>query len=67
MVAVFFSSFAPLAVLSDSKNLSLDCSVLADVVEVRGAGMGLVVTDVAAVEVDSVPVWEAVGLETEDV
>lgn len=53
--------------LSDSKNLSLDCSVLADVVEVRGAGVGLVVTDAAAVEVDSVPVCEVVGFETEDV
>lgn len=65
MVVDFFSS--SLAVLSDWKNLSLDCSVFAAVVEVRGAAAGLVVTEVVVVDGDSQVVREAVGLETEDV
>lgn len=52
-----------LMVLSDWKNLSLDCTVFAAVVEVRGAGVGLVmVTEVVVVMVDS----EVVGLEIND-
>lgn len=65
-VVVFFSS--SLAVLSDWKNLSLDCSVFAAVVEVRGAAVGLVLIEVVVVvKVDSQVVREAVGLETTDV
>lgn len=52
VVTVFFSS--SLVVLSDWKNLSLSCSVLAAVVEVRGVGVGLVLTGVVVVvKVDS--------------
>lgn len=55
-------------VLSDWKNLSLDCTVFAAVVEVRGAGVGLVmVTEVVVVMVDSEVVREVVGLEIKDV
>ncbi len=56
-----------LALSSDWKNLSLDCSVFAAVVEVRGAGVGLLMTRVVVVKVDSGVVREAVGLETEGV
>lgn len=64
VVVVFFSS---LALLSDWKYLSLDCTVFAAVVEVRGVGVGLVVIEVVVVKVDSQVVREAVGLETKDV
>lgn len=63
VVVVFFS--LSLAVLSDWKKLSLDCSVFAAVVEVRGAAVGPVLIEVVVVvKVDSQVVREAVGLET---
>ena len=42
----------------------MDCSVLAAVVEVRGAGVGLVLLEMVLVKVVSMVVFEAVGLET---
>lgn len=54
-------------VLSDWKNLSLDCSVFAAVVEVRGAGVGLVLIEAVVVTVSLQVVRGAVGLETEAV
>lgn len=65
LVAVLLSSL--LVVLSDWKNLSLDCSVFAAVVEARGAGVGLVLIEVVVVTVSLQVVRGAVGLETEAV
>lgn len=48
-----------LAVLSDSKNFSLDCIVFAAVAEVRGAGVGVVVVvmmEAVVLKVDSLVV-----------
>lgn len=66
MVVVFLSSL--LVLLSDWRNLNLDCRVLAAVIEVRGAATGLVSVDVVVmVVVVVVLVPEAAGLETEAV
>lgn len=51
-----------LAVLSDSKNFSLDCIVFAAVAEVRGAGVGVVVIEAVVLKVDSLVVRGALGL-----
>lgn len=44
--------------------MNLDCSDLVAVVEVQGAGVGLVLTEMVVVKVDSEVVCAAVGLET---
>lgn len=53
-----------LAVLSDAKNFSLDCTVFAAVAEVRGAGVGVVVMETVVLKVDSLVVRGALGLGT---